>query len=36
MNYVNLGRTGLKVSPICLGAMNFCPRTMDQLNDDLR
>ena len=26
MNYVNLGRTGLKVSPICLGTMNFGPR----------
>lgn len=23
MNYVNLGRTGAKVSPLCLGCMNF-------------
>ncbi len=23
MNYVSLGRTGLQVSPICLGTMNF-------------
>lgn len=27
MDYVNLGRTGLKVSPLCLGTMNFGPRT---------
>jgi aryl-alcohol dehydrogenase-like predicted oxidoreductase len=27
MNYVNLGRTGLKVSRLCLGTMNFGPRT---------
>ncbi len=25
MNYKNLGRTGLKVSPLCMGAMNFGP-----------
>jgi len=27
MQYVNLGRTGLKVSRLCLGTMNFGPRT---------
>jgi hypothetical protein len=27
MDYVNLDRTGLKVSPLCLGTMNFGPRT---------
>ena len=27
MGYHNLGRTGLKVSPLCLGTMNFGPRT---------
>ena len=27
MDYVYLGRTGLKVSPLCLGTMNFGPRT---------
>src|SRR3954454_20981949 len=27
MTYRNLGRTGLKVSPLCLGTMNFGPRT---------
>ncbi len=27
MEYRNLGRTGLKVSPLCLGTMNFGPRT---------
>jgi aryl-alcohol dehydrogenase-like predicted oxidoreductase len=27
MNYVKLGRTGLRVSPLCLGTMNFGPRT---------
>src|SRR5437588_10518335 len=25
MNYRNLGRTGIKVSPLCLGAMMFGP-----------
>ncbi len=25
MQYTNLGRTGLKVSRLCLGTMNFCP-----------
>ncbi len=27
MEYVNLGRTGVKVSPLCLGTMNFGSRT---------
>ncbi len=27
MEYSNLGRTGLKVSPLCLGTMNFGPQT---------
>jgi len=27
MKYRKLGRTGLKVSPLCLGTMNFGPRT---------
>src|SRR5512147_2063446 len=27
MDYVSLGRTGLKVSPLCLGTMNFGPYT---------
>ena len=27
MEYRFLGRTGLRVSPICLGTMNFGPRT---------
>ena len=27
MDYTRLGRTGLKVSPLCLGTMNFGPRT---------
>jgi aryl-alcohol dehydrogenase-like predicted oxidoreductase len=27
MNHRKLGRTGLKVSPLCLGTMNFGPRT---------
>jgi aryl-alcohol dehydrogenase-like predicted oxidoreductase len=29
MDYVNLGRTGLKVSPLCLGTMNFGPETSE-------
>ncbi len=29
MNYVKLGRTGLKVSPLCLGTMNFGPLTRE-------
>ena len=27
MKYTHLGRTGLKVSRLCLGTMNFGPRT---------
>lgn len=30
MEYTNLGRTGLKVSRLCLGTMNFGPRTDEQ------
>lgn len=29
MEYVNLGRSGLKVSPLCLGTMNFGPFTSE-------
>ncbi len=29
MHYTNLGRTGLKVSRLCLGTMNFGPRTTE-------
>jgi aryl-alcohol dehydrogenase-like predicted oxidoreductase len=29
MEYVRLGRTGLKVSPLCLGTMNFGPHTTE-------
>ncbi len=29
MNYANLGRTGLSVSRLCLGTMNFGPRTSE-------
>lgn len=29
MDYRSLGRTGLKVSPLCLGTMNFGPRTSE-------
>src|SRR5688572_13313755 len=29
MEYTNLGRTGLKVSRLCLGTMNFGPRTTE-------
>ena len=29
MDYTNLGRTGLKVSRLCLGTMNFGPRTTE-------
>jgi len=29
MNYKHLGRTGLKVSPLCLGTMNFGPHTTE-------
>ncbi|MFG1701261.1 aldo/keto reductase [Nonomuraea sp. NPDC049309] len=30
MDYVNLGRSGLLVSPLCLGTMNFGPRTTEE------
>src|SRR5437868_3516707 len=30
MDYVNLGRSGLKVSPLCLGTMNFGPITSEE------
>ncbi len=29
MEYRHLGRTGLRVSPLCLGTMNFGPRTSE-------
>ena len=29
MQYRKLGRTGLKVSPLCLGTMNFGPETSE-------
>ena len=30
MQYRNLGRAGIKVSPLCLGTMNFGPRTTEE------
>jgi aryl-alcohol dehydrogenase-like predicted oxidoreductase len=30
MEYKHLGRTGLKVSPLCLGTMNFGPHTTEE------
>ncbi len=30
MQYTNLGRTGLRVSRLCLGTMNFGPRTTEE------
>jgi aryl-alcohol dehydrogenase-like predicted oxidoreductase len=30
MRYRNLGRAGVKVSPLCLGTMNFGPRTTEE------
>lgn len=30
MEYVHLGRTGLQVSPLCLGTMNFGPETSEE------
>ena len=30
MDYTKLGRTGLKVSRLCLGTMNFGPRTTEE------
>jgi NDP-hexose C3-ketoreductase / dTDP-4-oxo-2-deoxy-alpha-D-pentos-2-ene 2,3-reductase len=29
MEYTNLGRTGLRVSRLCLGTMNFGPKTTE-------
>ncbi len=29
MNYTQLGRTGLQVSRLCLGTMNFGPHTTE-------
>jgi NDP-hexose 2,3-enoyl reductase len=29
MEYISLGRTGLKVSRLCLGTMNFGPQTSE-------
>jgi len=29
MHYVHLGRSGLKVSRLCLGTMNFGPETSE-------
>ena len=36
MQYVNLGRTGLKVSRLCLGTMNFGPEGMTTETDSFR
>ena len=30
MEYTNLGRTGLQVSRLCLGTMNFGPETSEE------
>ncbi|TMK56555.1 MAG: aldo/keto reductase, partial [Actinobacteria bacterium] len=30
MEYRTLGRTGLRVSPLCLGTMNFGPQTNER------
>jgi aryl-alcohol dehydrogenase-like predicted oxidoreductase len=30
MEFTHLGRTGLKVSRLCLGTMNFGPRTSEE------
>ena len=35
MNYVNLGRTGLKVSRLCLGAMTFGRESTEELSLDM-
>ena len=29
MDYNHLGRSGLRVSPLCLGTMNFGPQTTE-------
>ena len=36
MEYVHLGRSGLSVSRLCLGTMNFGPRTAARLDDARR
>ena len=35
MEYTNLGRTGLKVSRLCLGTMNFGPQTDEQTSHEI-
>ena len=35
MDYRNLGRTGVKVSPLCLGCMNFGDKTGDEASMDV-
>lgn len=35
MQFTNLGRTGLKVSRLCLGTMNFGPRTTQKDSHDI-
>ncbi|MER3558606.1 MAG: aldo/keto reductase, partial [Armatimonadota bacterium] len=30
MHYRHLGRSGLRVSPLCLGTMNFGPHTSEE------
>lgn len=35
MQHVKLGRTGLMVSPLCLGTMNFGPKTSEQDSHDI-
>ena len=35
MQYTNLGRTGLKVSRLCLGTMNFGPQTDEQTSYEI-
>ncbi len=36
MEYIHLGRSGLSVSRLCLGTMNFGPRTLAQLDEAQR
>ncbi len=36
MEYRSLGRTGLKVSPLCLGCMMFGPRGNNDHDDCIR
>ena len=35
MEYTNLGRTGLKVSKLCLGTMNFGPQTDEETSHNI-